>query len=165
MADDDLRVEYEGGGTRKVFKQLLAVWAIGYPIVAILPLLSTGTSTAGATAVGGLAALIVASALFGPWIVGVIILGVLVLVSPSPTPVIRRGPAVQRPDLLHGVPIWKRGSAREVPPPDRSDDYADPDYWKPDPSRPSLFTRLSRIGYIDPPPDDARPVAPPPTHH
>jgi hypothetical protein len=147
---EDIRIEMVGGGVRKLFKQLLAVWAIGYPIISVLPLLSTGTSTTGATAVGGLASLIVASALFGPWIIGIIILGVLVLVSPAPTPVIRRGPAVQRPDLLHGTPIWARGRSSE----------AGPENWNPEshqrePAAPraSFLKRAAHLGY-NPLPDD-----------
>jgi hypothetical protein len=147
----DLRVEMEGGTARRVLKQLLGVWAVGYPIISILPLLSTGTGTTGATAVGGLASLIVASALFGPWIIGIIILGILVLVSPSPTPVIRHGPVPQRPDLLHGTPIWKRMDDRDGGPKNWNPESHQ---WEPATERPSLFTRLSRIGYVGPPDDD-----------
>jgi hypothetical protein len=163
----------EGGTARKVFKQLLGVWAIGYPVVSLWPLLSTGTNTTGATAVGGIASLIVAGALFGPWIIGIIILGVLVLVSPSPTPVIRHGPAAQRPDLLHGTPIWARGHGDAGPTawdsatrqwtracpncgqainPKRTwlcDKCGEP--FAEQPPRRSVMDRLSRLGYIDAP--------------
>ncbi len=131
ILDNDLQVEMEGGTARRVIKQLLGVWAIGYPIISILPLLSTGGDGAGGVAVGGLASLIVAGALFGPWIVGLIILGVLVLVAPGPTPIIRRG----RPE------------------PEPESEYAGPGYWKPNPARASLLTRLAHLGY-NPLPDD-----------
>jgi hypothetical protein len=98
----------EGGTAKKILKQLLGLWAIGYPIISILPLLSTGTSTTGATAVGGLASLIVASALLGPWIIGIIILGILVLVAPSPTPVIRRASDDEDQEDEHADAIWPR---------------------------------------------------------
>jgi len=147
----DLRVEMEGGTARKVFKQLLGVWAVGYPVVSLLPLFSTGTNTAGATAVGGIASLIVAGALFGPWIVGIIILGVLVLVSPSPTPVIRHGAAPVRTDLLHGTPIWARGRSADAGP---KEWHPESHQWEPAAKRPSLFARLSRIGHSGPPDED-----------
>lgn len=149
-SDDDLRIDMEGGGARKLFKQLLAVWAIAYPIISILPMLSTGTGTAGATAVGGLASLILGSVLFGPWIIGIIILGVLVLVSPSPTPVIRRGPAVQRPDLLHGTPIWARGRSGDSGPKNWNPESHQ---WEPAAPRASFLTRVAHLGY-NPLPDD-----------
>jgi hypothetical protein len=82
---DDIRIEMEGGGLRTFFRQLLQVWAIGYVVLSLLPLFANGGN-----AVGGIVSLFVAGTLFGPWIVGVIVLGVLVLTSPEATPVIRR---------------------------------------------------------------------------
>ena len=106
----------EGGTARKLFKQLLGVWAIGYPILVFLPMFATSGNGAAGTAVGGLASILAAGVLFGPWIIGIIILGVLVLVSPAPTAVIRQGPPVQAPDLLHGTPIWARGRIDDAAP-------------------------------------------------
>ncbi len=65
----------------RILKQLLGLWAIAYPILIFLPLISTGTSNAGATTVGVLAMIVVGSTLFFPWIIGLIVLGVLVAVS------------------------------------------------------------------------------------
>jgi hypothetical protein len=65
----------------RILKQLLGLWAIAYPILIVLPLISTGANNAGATTVGLLGAIIVGSALFFPWIIGIIVLAVLVAVS------------------------------------------------------------------------------------
>jgi hypothetical protein len=91
----DLRVEVEGGTARKILKQLLGVWTVGYPILVFLPIFSTSGSGAGGAVVGGIGSFIIAGALFGPWIIGLIVLGVLVLVSPAPTQVVRHGPPSQ----------------------------------------------------------------------
>ena len=100
----DLRIEMEGGTARKVLKQILGVWAVGYVILAILPILTTSGSGAGGAAVGGLASFIVAGVLFGPWIIGLIVLGVLYLVSPAPTPIIRRAPLLRQcPNCGHRI--------------------------------------------------------------
>jgi hypothetical protein len=65
----------------RILKQLLGLWAIAYPILIVLPLISTGANNAGATTVGLLGAIVVGSALFFPWIIGIIVLAVLVAVS------------------------------------------------------------------------------------
>ena len=67
-------------GFHKLAKGLLALWAIAYPIVSCSPLLASG-GTAGGTAVTGIAALVVGATLFFPWIVGLLILGILVMLS------------------------------------------------------------------------------------
>lgn len=85
----DLRRTLEEQGTwlerrwtfHGVLKTALALWAIAYPVISCAPLLATGTDTAGGTAVGGLASLVVGATLFGPWIVRLLVLGVLVWVS------------------------------------------------------------------------------------
>jgi len=64
-----------------ILRAALAVWALAYPVVACAPLLITGTDTAGGTAVGGLVSLAVGATLFGPWIVGLLVLGVLAWVT------------------------------------------------------------------------------------
>ncbi len=64
-----------------IMKALLVLWTIGYPIVSCSPLLAAGGSGTAGAAAGGLASVIAASVLFFPWIVGVLILGVLTLVT------------------------------------------------------------------------------------
>ncbi len=66
----------EGGTVRKLLKQLLGVWAIGYPILVLLPMLSSN-GTAGGAVAGGIASLLVGGVLLWPWIIGIIVLGVL----------------------------------------------------------------------------------------
>jgi hypothetical protein len=65
---------------RQILKVLLAIWAIGYPVLRCSPLLATGTGSAGAAGAGGFTALILSSVLFFPWIIGIIVLGILVAV-------------------------------------------------------------------------------------
>ena len=154
--DDDLRIEMEGGAARRLLKQVLAIWAVAYPILSILPLLSGGTSSTGSTAVGAFASLLVASALFFPWIVGIIVLGVLVLVAPAPMPVIRR-----------------RGSPLDRTCPNCGGDIDPNRTWicnrcgepfaeKPIAQRRSTWSRISRLGYNELP-DDEPVAARPPT--
>lgn len=65
----------------RILKGALAFWAVAYPVVSCSPLFVTGADSGGAATVGGLTSLIVGATLFGPWIVGVIVLGVLVWVT------------------------------------------------------------------------------------
>ena len=63
-----------------LLKWALALWAIAYPIVSCSPML-IGTSSAGAAAATGFASIILGTALLVPWLIGIVILGVLVLVT------------------------------------------------------------------------------------
>jgi zinc-ribbon domain len=68
-------------GLRKILKLGLVIWTLGFPVVSCSPLLATGAATPGAAAVGGLTALLISSALLVPWLIGIVILGVLVAVT------------------------------------------------------------------------------------
>ena len=68
-------------GFHRLVKWALALWAIAYPVVSCSPLFATGTDSGGAAAVGGFASLVVGATLFGPWVVGLLVLGVLWLVT------------------------------------------------------------------------------------
>jgi len=97
-----------GPSRHRILKQLLGLWAIAYPILIILPLFSTGgTSNAGATTVGVLGMIVVGSTLFFPWIIGLIVLGVLIFVTKPGAPTWDQrcnmvDPAGQRCRLLVG---------------------------------------------------------------
>ena len=71
----------EGSGLHRLFRWALAAWAIAFPVISCSPLFVTGTDSAGAVGVGGLTSLVLGATLFGPWIVGLLVLGVLVWVS------------------------------------------------------------------------------------
>ena len=55
---------------------LLAVWAVAYPVIACGPLLFGLNQGFGGAVVGGVFAIILSSALLGPWIVGLVLLGI-----------------------------------------------------------------------------------------
>jgi len=66
-------------GLRSLLKPVLVVWTLGYPVISYSPLLLAGQGAGGAAA-GGLAALFAASFLLVPWLIGIVVLGVLVAV-------------------------------------------------------------------------------------
>ena len=69
-----------------LFRILLALWAFAYPVIACGPLVIGATQDTPGALVGVVASLILGSALLGPWIVGLIILGALTwLTRPSAT--------------------------------------------------------------------------------
>ena len=92
---------------------LLVIWAVGYPVVSCAPLLICVREGAGGALVGSVIAIILGSALFVPWVVGLVILGLGVYMT-RPTVY---GPAGRWPrvtggeDPAGGVPI---GSDRET---------------------------------------------------
>lgn len=65
----------------RALRWMLGLWAIAYPIVSCAPLFVGASNSAGAGTAGGLAGIVLVAALFLPWIVGVIVLGVLVWVT------------------------------------------------------------------------------------
>jgi hypothetical protein len=69
-----------GSSTHSLLKGLLGLWAIGYVVLSCSPMLAATNGSAGAAA-GGLASFVVGGLLFGPWIIGIIVLSVLVLVT------------------------------------------------------------------------------------
>jgi hypothetical protein len=68
-------------GIHTLLKWALAAWAIGYAVLSCSPMLITGADTGTSVAAGGIASLVVGATLFGPWIVGLLVLGVLVWVT------------------------------------------------------------------------------------
>jgi hypothetical protein len=70
-----------GSQLHRLLKGGLGLWAIAYPVMSCAPLFMTGVDSGGAAAGGGLASLVVGATLFGPWIVGLLVLGVLVWVT------------------------------------------------------------------------------------
>lgn len=71
---------HRDSGVRSLLKVGLAIWAVGYPVLACSPMFATGTHTAGAAGVGVLASVLVGATLFPMWIVGLIVLGILVAI-------------------------------------------------------------------------------------
>jgi hypothetical protein len=66
-----------------ILRILLAIWVVGYLAISCGPFLSQLDDGIGATLVAGLFGLVLGSALFVPWIVGVVILvGLVVLTNP-----------------------------------------------------------------------------------
>ena len=70
-----------------ILKGLWALWTVSYPVISCSPLL-----TSGGTAAGDWQAIIIGAFLFFPWIVGIIILGILVMLSKG-----ERSPAAPKP--------------------------------------------------------------------
>ena len=79
---------------------LLAIWAVGYPVVACGPLLLGATQDAPGVLIGGVLSLFLGTALLGPWIAGLVILGVLTVVT--------RPPAAVRPTAGDRVVVRER---------------------------------------------------------
>ena len=79
---------------------LLAIWAVGYPVVACGPLLLGATQDAPGVLIGGVLSLFLGTALLGPWIAGLVILGVLTVVT--------RPPAALRPTAGDRVVVRER---------------------------------------------------------
>ena len=80
-------IVFTSGGTeaamKSVLRWLLIIWVIAYPVISCSPLAAGDGTDAGAVVSGG-AAMVTGAVLFFPWIVGVIILGILYAVAPSP---------------------------------------------------------------------------------
>jgi hypothetical protein len=76
---------------------VLLGWTIGFPVVSCAPLLATGTDSAGATGVGILAAIIVGGTILVPWLIGVVIFGIIYAVIPSPQ---RPAVAIPQPENI-----------------------------------------------------------------
>ena len=68
---------------KSVLRWLLIIWVIAYPVISCSPLAAGDGTDAGAVASGG-AAMLTGAVLFFPWIVGVVILGILYAVAPTP---------------------------------------------------------------------------------
>ena len=66
------------------FRVLLAIWAVGYPVVACGPFLLGAQFDVPGAAVGGLVSLFLAASLFAPWVAGLIILGLLTWLTRPP---------------------------------------------------------------------------------
>lgn len=64
----------------RILRWALGLWAVAFPVMSCSPMLIGGSST-GAAAATGLGSLVLGAVLFFPWIVGVIVLGVLVLIT------------------------------------------------------------------------------------
>lgn len=98
--------------------ELARRWAIAYPVVSCSPLLTSG-GTAGGTVATGIASFVVGATLFFLWIVGIIILGILVMLSkggrspadrPAPKPQPRPtnwNVETAEPDVNTRSPYWK----------------------------------------------------------
>jgi hypothetical protein len=69
------------GGMHAFLRLLLTIWTIAYPVVACSPLLIGAAAGGSGAAEGGFVSLVVGGFLFAPWIVGVIVLGILVVLS------------------------------------------------------------------------------------
>ncbi len=63
---------------------LLAIWAVAFPVISCGPILLGVNEGATGALVGGIAGLILGSVLFGPWIVGLILLGIGVYLTRPP---------------------------------------------------------------------------------
>jgi hypothetical protein len=71
----------ERGLGHKIIRFLLTIWLVAYPVVACGPVLigaASGGSSGGYAALGGL---ITGSVLLVPWLVGILVLGLLVLLT------------------------------------------------------------------------------------
>ena len=67
--------------THQVLRLLLTIWLIAYPVIACGPVLigsAAGGSSGGAAALAGL---LVGGVLLWPWLVGVLVLGLLTVLS------------------------------------------------------------------------------------
>jgi hypothetical protein len=67
--------------TNRVLRLLLTIWLVGYPVVACTPVIvgsMAGGSSGGMTAFAGL---LTGGLLLWPWIVGIIVLGLLLLLT------------------------------------------------------------------------------------
>jgi hypothetical protein len=65
----------------RFLKLLLAVWLVAYPIVACVPVIAgaaTGGTAGGATIVAGVLA---GGFLFWPWLIGIVVIGLLTVLS------------------------------------------------------------------------------------
>jgi hypothetical protein len=78
---DRLRIGAPARGHARLPQAALIIWTIAYPVVSCSPLLIGASAGGGGAAAGGLVGLVLGATLFGPWIAGVIVLGILILLS------------------------------------------------------------------------------------
>ena len=67
--------------THRVLRFLLTVWVVAYPVISCGPFLlgaAMGGRTGGYTALSGL---LLGGLFWGPWLVGILVLGLLVLLT------------------------------------------------------------------------------------
>lgn len=67
---------------KAILRWVLIVWVVAYPVISCSPLAAGDGTDAGAVVAGG-AAMLTGAMLFFPWVVGVIILGILYAVVPD----------------------------------------------------------------------------------
>jgi rRNA maturation protein Nop10 len=71
----------ERSGTHRLLRLLRTIWLVAYPVVSCGPILlgaAAGGPSGGASALGGI---ILGGVLWAPWIVGIIVLGLLTLLT------------------------------------------------------------------------------------
>ena len=68
-------------GAHRVLRLAFTIWLIAYPVIACVPTLAgavSGGTAGGYTAIGGL---VVGSVLLVPWLIGILVLGLLTLLT------------------------------------------------------------------------------------
>jgi hypothetical protein len=65
----------------QVLRLLLTIWLVAYPVVSCAPLLVGSAAGGSSGSVTALAGLLTGAFLFAPWIVGIIVLGLLALLT------------------------------------------------------------------------------------
>ena len=102
-----------------LLRVILVVWVVGYLVISCGPLALAATGDAPTALIGIVASLILGSALLGPWIVGLVILGILVVLTrPAGVPPrVRVGPIARPVQEVEGLPAGaKTESARSATP-------------------------------------------------
>jgi hypothetical protein len=67
-----------------LLRVLMAIWVVGFLVIACGPLVIGANNGLGGFAVGGLFSALLSTALFVPWIVGVVILAFLIYLTRPP---------------------------------------------------------------------------------
>lgn len=93
MADPGWRPPGREGGSHHVLRWVMLLWLIAYPVVSCAPALIGHEGNVATGTVGAIASLALGAALLVPWILGIVVLGVLLAVTrPAPASVEFRDP-------------------------------------------------------------------------